>query len=389
MTTRIKCVVWDLDGTVWPGVAIESSGPRPVPFPEALHAMDLLERRGLVNSVASRTDPVVREVLRADPRLGERFVAPQLGWGHKSDMIRTIATELGIGTSAVALVDDNPFERAEVSAVLPDVLVLSPAEFHAQLDSPAFRPAVLTADAAHRVERYRQEQRRQAAARAFGGSSEDFLHACDVRLRVSRAAVADIDRVAELIERTHRFNTTGEAWTAEQVRAMITDPSWFVPVARMTDRYGDYGLIGAALVARGRPTRTSGADPAAGLAVDPAADLRADPALGPDAAWRLRLFSVSCRAAGRNIPTALLGWLLGTARRAGVGSLLVDLRPSDANLELRVLLRGAGFTADPGQPAAGPGTPLVLRRDTAADLPAVPWLTIDDETGRNGVDEDD
>lgn len=361
MTTPVKCVVWDLDGTVWPGVAIESVDLRPTPFPEALRAMTLLEGRGVVNSVASRTDPVVREVVLAHPDLGDRFVAPQLGWGHKSDMIRTIAAELGIDVSAVALVDDNPFERAEVAAVLPDVRVLAPAELYAGLDAPPFRPEVLTEDAARRVERYRQEQRRQAAAQAYGGTSEDFLRGCDIRLRVGPAGVGDVDRVAELIGRTHRFNTTGEFWDADQVRTMIADPAWFVPVARLTDRYGDYGLIGTALVERG-----SAADPT----------------------WRLRLFTVSCRAAGRSVPTALLGWLLGVARDGGADELLVDLRPSHANLELRVLLRAAGFLPDPGPAApdapdapdasdAGADGRLLLRRATRDDLPPVPWLTIE------------
>lgn len=370
--TLVKCVVWDLDGTVWPGVAIESADPRPAPFPEALRAMALLEGRGVVNSVASRTDPVVRELLLVHPELADRFVAPQLGWGHKSDMIRTIAGELGIGVSAVAFVDDNPFERAEVSTVLPEVRVLAPAELYGQLDSPLFRPAVLTEDAGRRVERYREERRRIEAAREFGGTSEDFLRGCDIRLRVAEATGADVDRLAELIGRTHRFNTTGAFWDADQVRRMVDDPAWFVPVARLTDRYGDYGLIGAALVQRGSAEPAEARRPAAGSAERPATG------------WHLRLFTVSCRAAGRNVPTALLGWLVRRARAAGAGELLVDIRPSDANLELRVLLRAAGFTADAAADARPDGTlplpdgTLPLRRGTRDDLPPVPWLTIDE-----------
>lgn len=377
--TLVKCVVWDLDGTVWPGVAIESADSRPTPFPEALRAMALLERRGVVNSVASRTDPVVREVLLAHPELADRFIAPQLGWGHKSDMIRAIADELGIGVSAVAFVDDNPFERAEVSAVLPEVQVLAPAELYARLDTPSFCPEVLTEDASRRVERYRQEQRRAAAARAFGGTTEDFLHGCGIRLQVAEARDGDVDRLAELIGRTHRFNTTGEFWDADQVRRMIGDPSWFVPVARLTDRYGDYGLIGAALVWRGspeRPARRSPDQPAGSALSQPAGS-------STPAVWHLRLFSVSCRAAGRNVPTALLGWLIRRARRGGADKLLVDVRPSDANLELRVLLRAAGFTADDESiPAGGDRDGLVsLRRGTRDDLPPVPWLTLDEVPG--------
>ena len=82
------------------------------------------------------------------------------------------------------------------------------------------------------------------------------------------------------------------------------------------DRFGDYGLIGTALVQRHPDDR---------------------------AAWRLRLFMVSCRATGRDVPVAMLGWLIRRARADGAREMLVDVRPSPANVELRLLLRRAGF----------------------------------------------
>jgi predicted enzyme involved in methoxymalonyl-ACP biosynthesis len=89
-------------------------------------------------------------------------------------------------------------------------------------------------------------------------------------------------------------------------------------------------------------------------------------------AWRLRLFTVSCRAAGRDAPVAFLGSLVARARAAGSRALRVDLRASEANLEVRVLLRACGFEAV-GEPSDGA---VVLSRDTATDLPAVPWLSV-------------
>jgi len=344
--TAVKCVVWDLDGTVWPGVAIEAANDDPPrPFPEALRAMSLLEQRGIVNSVASRTDPVLGELVRTHPDLAGRFVAPQVSWGHKSDAIAAIADELGVATTAIAFVDDNPFERAEVAAVLPGVLVLAPEELYDRLDTPQFRPALVTADARRRPDRYREAERREAAARDFSGTREEFLRASDIRLTLGRAGPADADRVVELIDRTHRFNTTGQRWEPARVRAAIDDPDWFVSVAHLVDRFGDYGMVGTALIERGP-------------------------------AWLLRVFAVSCRAAGRDVPVAILDWIIRTARQAGSGQVLVELRPSEANLELRVLLRAAGFQpVDPAaQAPAGDG--LLLTRSTTDDLPPVPWLTV-------------
>ena len=347
--TAVKCVVWDLDGTVWPGVAIEAPEGEPLrPYRQILQAMTLLEERGIVNSVASRTDPMVAETIEGHPDLAGRFVAPQLGWGDKSEAILRVADTLRIDPEAIAFVDDNAFERAEVAAMLPRVLVLAPKELLERLDTPAFRPATDTAEARARVDRYRDEERRREASSAFAGTREEFLRTCDIRLTVGRAKPGDVERVVELVERTHRFNTTGERWDPAQIRSIVDDPQWLVPVARLADRFGDYGLIGTALVQR-----------------------------HPDgsAAWRLRLLMVSCRAAGRDVPVAVLGWLIRRARADGAREMLVDVRPNPANVELRVLLRRAGFSA-----ASGPSTDetIMLSRPVDEDLAEVPWLSLAD-----------
>ncbi|MEV6527749.1 HAD-IIIC family phosphatase [Longispora sp. NPDC051575] len=341
----MKCVVWDLDGTVWPGVAIE--GPEnqlPTPFPWVLAALAALEARGVVNSVASRTDPTLAAALAAHPDLADRFVAPQLGWGDKSEAIGRIAAALGIAVDAVAFVDDNPFERAEVAALLPGVLVLSPEELRERFED--LFPEATTDEARRRPDRYREEQRRLAAEQDFAGSRDEFLRSCGMVLTVSGASPADVPRIAELVARTHRFNTTGEQWSADQLSALVDDPDWFVPVARLADRFGEYGQISTALVQRGP-------------------------------SWRLRLFMVSCRAAGREVPVALLGWLVDRARADGARELLVEIRTDLANLELRMLLRRVGFEAVPGEgPTAGGA--LLLRRDLT-EIPPVAHLTLEEK----------
>jgi FkbH-like protein len=345
----IKCVVWDLDDTVWPGVAIEQD-VTPTPYPEVLRAMDVLAGRGIVSSAASRTDPSLTAAVTAHPELAGRLVAPQLGWGPKSEALLRIADELGVAVEALAFVDDSPFERAEVAAVLPGVLVLGPDEL--RLDRPEFTPAVVTDEARARPRRYREEQARRAAEREHAGSREAFLRASGLELTVGPARPEDVPRVAELAERTHRFNTTGEPWPADRIASLIGDPGWFVPVARLRDRFGEYGLISTALVER-HPR---------GLA-----------------AWQPRLFMVSCRAAGRDVPRAVLGWIMRRALADGARQLLVDLRPSNANLELRLLLRGTGFTAaDPAAGSPAPGT-VLLARTLDSDLPEVPWLRLIEE----------
>jgi methoxymalonate biosynthesis protein len=348
MDESIKCVIWDLDGTIWRDVAVElPAGRRPEPIPAALHAIGTLERRGILNGLASRTDPSVASLVDGDPDLAGRFVAARLGWGHKSDAIGRIAAELGIDPASIAFVDDDPFERAEVTALLPAVLVLSPDELYERLDTPRFRPAVVTEDGRHRAARYREEAHRRRAEQAFTGDREAFLRECRMRLSVAPATESDLDRLAELVARTHRFNSTGARWRRERLAELIEDDRWLVPVARLADRFGDYGLIGAALVERAGP--------------------------------RLHLFTVSCRAVGRGVPAAFLGWILARARADGGGRLLMDVREQPANLELRVLLRRSGFH-DSGDPGL-----LARPLDTDQLPPRAPWLAVS-ETGDSTVE---
>ncbi|HEY0641341.1 MAG TPA: hypothetical protein VGD67_27240 [Pseudonocardiaceae bacterium] len=337
----VKCVVWDLDGTVWDGVALElAPGAAPPPVrPAVLRAMDVLTARGVLHSVASRTEPATADLVAAHPQLAGRFLAPQFGWGDKGSAVARIAASLGIDLSTVAFVDDDPYERAEVAAAQPSVLVFTPSELLAAVDGPAFGTGPVTAESAARHELYVREQRRRHAEETFAGSREEFLRWCDMRFVVGPATAADVPRLAELVRRTNRFNSGGAAYSADEVAARVADPAWWVPVGRLTDRFGDYGLVAAAFVS----AKASGAV--------------------------ARLIMVSCRAAGREVPAALVHVLVSRGVRQ------LDLRPSEANLGLRMVLRRLGFRAVAA--ATDPARPARLERadEPLEDLPA--WLTVE------------
>src|SRR5690349_14913779 len=138
----IKCVVWDLDDTLWTGVQAEGAPPQP--RPAVLAVMDTLAARGIVHSVASRNDPATGARLLESPALAGRFVAPQVGWEPKDKALRRIAATLNIGLDSLAFVDDSPFERAAVAHLLPGVLVLAPADVPDLPARPEFQPGPVT-----------------------------------------------------------------------------------------------------------------------------------------------------------------------------------------------------------------------------------------------------
>ncbi len=346
----VKCLVWDLDGTLWPG--IQAEGDAPEPHAAWLALMDRLTARGIVQSVASRNDPAAGARLLAHPALAGRFVAPQIGWAAKDVALRQIAATLNIGLDTLAFVDDSPFERAAVAAVLPEVRLFSPAELPGLADRAEFAGGSGTAEAAARSQFYQQEGERRAAERDFAGDRLRFLQSCDMVLTLRPAMPADLPRLNELVARTNQLNSTGRRYTPAEIAARVADAAaWLVPVARLHDRFGDYGLIGAALVDR----RDAGA-------------------------WGVALLMLSCRVEGRGIPAAVLRWLLEQAGAAGVPALTALYRANPQNRQMALLLRQLGFHATdaalPADPASAGAT--VYRRVTAPSLPAyAAWLRLD------------
>jgi FkbH-like protein len=167
-----------------------------------------------------------------------------------------------------------------------------------------------------------------------------------MRLSITTASEPDLARVLELTERTHQLNSTGRRYSEAELRQRMEDPHWLTPVARLTDRFGDYGLIGAALVNTSPP--------------------------GPDGAWLIELVMLSCRVEGRGIPAALLRWIMDRAVEANVRGLKAVYSVNDRNLPIRLLFRQLGFRKVAGDSF------VTVARDLADPLPEMPaWLTID------------
>ncbi len=327
----VKVVVWDLDGTLWPGVALESDA-LPEPYPAAMEALDILAARGILVSVASRNPAEVEELVERSALAG-RFVAAQYGWGRKVDALRRIADSLELRLDAVAFVDDDPMERADVERTLPEVTVLAPEEVADALGWPEFDPGPVTAAARSRLDSYRQRERRRTARAGFDGSEEDFLRWCTLRAGLRPAEPADADRLAELARRTTQYNSTG-----------VELPAGLSVVLELTDRFGADGLVGVGVVAS--PD-------------------------GPE--WTVDLVAVSCRVGGRGAVPVLLTGLARLARSRGARRLLVPCRLTERNVPVRLGLKQAGFAAV----SRSVGTAVY-----GLDLPSAPsypdWVTVEE-----------
>jgi len=345
----VKCVVWDIDNTLLDGVYLESGDTPPAANPALAGALSDLASRGILHAIASKNPP--QAAAHAAAVTGAHFAAVECGWGPKSGALARIAAELAIGTDALAFVDDDPYERAEVGAELPGVLVLAPDEVTGAAGWPEFGAAAVTDEARRRGEMYAARRHRQAAERAFGGSREEFLASAGTEVTIAAAAMADVPRLHELAARTRQFNSAGQAVTEAELTAPITAPDTDVATVTLRDAFGDDGIVGACVTSH-----------------------------DPDGTWTVRLLMMSCRAMGRGVIGALLAWVTRSAARAGAREVAVRCVLTERNVPLRLALTGAGFRAGPGggdEPAA------VFRRGTGAPLPALPaWVRAPGEPER-------
>ncbi|MGW5019748.1 HAD-IIIC family phosphatase [Streptomyces cacaoi] len=308
-----KCVVWDLDNTVWDGVLLE--GDRLTLRPGVHEALRTLDGRGLLHSVASRNDHEAAWARLTELGLAEYFLAPRIGWGTKSQAIREIAAELNLGIDAFVFVDDDPYERAEVGHALPEVLCLDATEVPKLAERAELNPEFVTAEARGRRRLYQAAARRKEAEEEFEGPQESFLASLEMCLRITPARESDLRRAEELTVRTHQLNATGRTYSYAELDALRTSSTHQLLVAELTDRFGPYGVIGLALVETGAE------------------------------AWTVRLLLMSCRVMSRGVGAIMVNHLRRTARAAG-RPLYADFVRTDRNRMMYIAYRLGGFTEE-------------------------------------------
>jgi methoxymalonate biosynthesis protein len=306
----VKCLVWDLDGTLWQG---SPAAGEPVRLaPAVLDVVRTLDRRGVLQSVAGRNDPGLAWARLEQLGVADYLVLPRLGWGPKSAAVRAIAAGLGLAERSMAYVDDEPAECAEVARHVPDVRCYPAGRVPALPRLPEFSPTTITLDARRRRERYQAGFRRKAARSGFTGPAEEFLRSLGLTMLVGPATGADLPRVAELTGAGLELSASGPALPWPQLRALLADPRHRLLLVTMTDRFGPHGAVGFALLHR-HPT-----------------------------VWHLKLLITSCRVVSFGTNGVLMDWLLDRAAAAGV-HLVADFQPTDRNQLMAVAYRFAGL----------------------------------------------
>lgn len=313
-----KCIVVDLDDTLWLG-NVGEVGPAGIdPLIGFQRQLKALCERGVILAACSKNDEDT--ALAAFNRLNmplklEHFSAFVANWNDKAENIEAIAQTLNIGLDSIVFVDDSPFERGRVRQALPMVAV---ADDPGSIDC-YFPDGVITEEDRNRAAFYRVDQQREKLRRS-AGSVEEYLQSLDMKLTWSYFDREGLPRIHQLINKTNQFNLTTRRYREKELEEIIDSPMAFGLQFRLADIFGDNGMIAVIIAAE-----TDDCD----LFVD---------------AW-----AMSCRVIGRQIEAAMFEVLRGIAFERGYRRVVGRYLPTSRNGIVRDHYRKLGFASCAGQ----------------------------------------
>ncbi len=279
----IKCIVWDLDNTVWDGILLEGDNLKLKPG--IVDIIKTLDRRGILNSIASKGHQEDAMQKLKDFQIDKFFLYPQITWNAKSQSIAYIQKVLNISMDSLMFIDDTPFEREEVKSVHPEITCLEDSQYVNLLSDPRLNPRFITKDSANRRLMYIADKKRKDKKNAFKGPQKKFLATLKINFIISEANENDLKRAEELTIRTNQLNATGITYSYDELKCLVESKSHKVIVCEMNDKYGSYGKIGLALV-----------------------EIRND-------YLHIKLLLFSCRVMSAGVGTVLLNYLLNEAHK--------------------------------------------------------------------------
>ena len=315
---KVKCVVWDLDGTLWDGTLIETEDPDTLELkPGIREIMEQLDNRGILQSIASKNDAAAAMAVLDRMGVSEYLLYPQIHWNPKSGSLEQIAKSLNIGIDALAFVDDMTFERQQVASVWPQVRRYDATEAGDLLRKPEFDVPV-TEESRTRRQMYRAEEKRNQLMTAGQTDIVDFLRRCNLHLEIFTPETREQKlRAYELVVRTNQLNMSGTKYTPEEFEAVLDRENVKNFAFSCGDDFGSYGIVGYGQYRVVGKTLV------------------------------FTEFAMSCRVAGKYVESALFSRLL-KKENCEFGRFAVQ--KTKKNVLLRNTLENVGFKAEQDNP---------------------------------------
>lgn len=327
-----KCIVLDLDNTLWGGIVGEDGfdgiklGPKSPgsAYIEFQRHLLSLHHRGIILAINSKNNPDdAFKVIREHPYMvlhEENFACVKINWNDKISNMRQIAAELNIGLDSMVFLDDDPVGRELMSKMLPEVMTVELPR-----DPSLYAPTIMrmndfnvlniTAEDMKRGEMYLQ-QRKTAELQSKTSNLEEFLSQLGTRIKIKKVDSFTLPRVSQLILKTNQFNLTTHRYQEEEIRRLSRDDRVLIGSAHVEDKFGDNGITGAFIVFK-------------------------DPAV-----WTVDTFLLSCRVMGRGVEDAMMSYILSEAKNAGIKTVKAQYLPTSKNKPCETFLEKYGFVRD-------------------------------------------
>ena len=327
-----KALILDLDNTVWGGV-IGDDGLDGIQIAQgdacgeahlAVQRLALeLRERGIVLAVCSKnTDQVAREPFLKHPEMLlklDHFAVFQANWNDKATNIQAIADELALGIDAVVFLDDNPVERGLIRKLLPQVAVPElpeePAFYARTLAAAGYFEAVAFAEEDLKRASFYQDNARRLSLQNQVGGVDAYLASLEMTITFQPFDATGRARIVQLINKSNQYNLTTRRYTDPEVRAAEEDPDVFTLQVRLSDVFGDNGMISVIICRPGAP-----------------------------GTWEVDTWLMSCRVLGRKVEQMILRELLAQARAANIHTINGVYKPTEKNKLVIDHYQKLGFT---------------------------------------------
>ena len=327
-----KCIVLDLDNTLWGGVVGEdgfdgiqlghtSNGKAFVEFQKQLLS---LWHQGIILAINSKNnyDDAIK-VIREHPDMilrEKNFASIQINWNDKAQNIKQIADEINIGLNSIVFFDDDKLNRERIRQEFPDVLTVElpddPSQFSPILkDLNDFNVLQRTDEDVKRGQMYAQQRERKELENSIS-SLDDFLQQLDIKVKMKKSSEFLIPRISQLTLKTNQFNLTTKRYQEEEIRTLANDKKSFVGCAQVLDKFGDSGITSVYIINK------------------------------EDKTWIIDTFLLSCRVMGRGVEDAILSEILKDAKQNGIKQIKAEFIPTQKNMPAENFLSDNGFKKD-------------------------------------------
>ena len=302
-----KCIVLDLDNTLWGGIVGEDGfegiklGNDPVgrAYAEFQHNLLALNQRGILLAINSKNNlDDAMQIIKEHPNMilrEDNFVCTRINWNDKVVNMKEISDELNIGLDSMVFFDDDPINREYVKSNLPEIQTVDisdPSNYSKILKAMNdFHMLKITDEDTTRNKMY-LEQRKRTELKTQVGDLQDFLKQLSISVKIKNADNFTIPRISQLTLKTNQFNLTTRRYQEEDIRKFSLDKDKIVECAQVQDKFGDNGITGVYVINKDNKQE-----------------------------WTIDTFLLSCRVIGRGVEDGMLYQIIEKARKEGVSKI--------------------------------------------------------------------